>query len=136
MEEIENLTKVGAEVAPGVPVETAEEKEVGNVWNERVASLMERYPVSRNLTTEISEYLSEHKELIEKENCLETALLNVLSSKASAENKSSDVFRALKQSAPKLIEGGSHFVTAPTYKASSIKEANQFAASYLKQKNR
>lgn len=62
-------------------LENGADKERGqqdDKWAVKVRELTEKYPVAKGLGEEIGEYLKGQKELLKEENCLETALLNVL----------------------------------------------------------
>lgn len=53
-------------------------QKVDDKWQEKVFALHNKYPISKELGSEIAEVLSSKKELIKDENCLEKALLIVL----------------------------------------------------------
>lgn len=97
-------------------------------WAVKVRDLEQKFPVSRTLGEEITTYIKENKGLIEREDCLESALLHVLATKFQ-ENGSSPTPR---DKAPRVIQGGSIVVTPPS-KPLTVKEANALATERLKQ---
>lgn len=48
-------------------------------WQKRVESLIEKYPVAQGLAAEIESFIQSNQEIIKNEDCLEYALINVLS---------------------------------------------------------
>ncbi|MBQ8178581.1 MAG: hypothetical protein IJ033_05230 [Clostridia bacterium] len=86
----------------------------------RTQALNQKYPVSITLKGEIEECLSKNKELLNLEDGLEKALLNVLASRA-------DVVL------PKTMVGGSALITSHP-KPTTVKQAGQEALSYLRAK--
>ncbi|MCL2631182.1 MAG: hypothetical protein FWD49_06680 [Firmicutes bacterium] len=116
-------------------------------WETKVKELQEKFPSARGLTSEIQEFLSERKELINDENCLEQALLAVLAGKYQSENSGAS---AVTKSEPKTIAekasevkailarvpehapfGGEIPLTLPL-KPKSIKEAGEIAKNIFK----
>lgn len=53
-------------------------------WEGKVKELTNAFPVASSVSNELKAYITEHKELLEREDCLQVALLNVLASKAQA----------------------------------------------------
>ncbi len=54
-------------------------------WEQRVNELAAKYPIAKTMSTELMEYLGEHKEIMQAENCLETALLHTLARRHMSE---------------------------------------------------
>ncbi|MFI3229044.1 MAG: hypothetical protein R3Y23_02625 [Bacillota bacterium] len=50
-------------------------------WEQRVNELASKYPIAKEMSTELMDYLKEHRDIIKQENCLETALLHTLASR-------------------------------------------------------
>lgn len=130
---------------------TAEEK-----WNNKVGELTAKYPVAKELTAEIAEYIGAKKELLEDENCLEKALLAVLSqrytspkesgAKKPAENtarapaaNASVGERALSYlcdvSMPEILPQGGELPAAPRVRPKSVREAGDMARKLLVNEN-
>lgn len=91
-------------------------------WQKKVKALTEKYPVSAMLGDEITAYVKEHQNLMKEENCLETALLNVLAKRAeSYERKPS----------PKTLSGGSMTIL-PQEKPKTLRDVRSLAIERLK----
>ncbi len=50
-------------------------------WEKRVDELATKYPIAKDMSQELMEYLKDHKDILKQENCLETALLHTLAIK-------------------------------------------------------
>ncbi|MBO7156419.1 MAG: hypothetical protein J6V83_03335 [Clostridia bacterium] len=115
-------------------------------WSNRVKNLNERYPISKELGKEITDYLNERKELLKEDNCLEQALLDVLANRYKPKEDSSyqreDVNPSQSAAAgrnegsaevySKIISGGGHIPVVKTATPHTVGEANKLAAERLK----
>ncbi|MBO5773509.1 MAG: hypothetical protein J6R44_01615, partial [Clostridia bacterium] len=129
-------------------------------WTERVKELHAKYPCSQSLGEEITAYVKENKGLMEKENCLETALLHVLAMKFESqknkgntpkaplenavisvekpqENKGNTPAEILKRHARKrenmpLVLDGGEMTVAPRANVHTVKDASKLATERLK----
>ncbi|HHT83077.1 MAG: hypothetical protein ACOYEC_05980 [Christensenellales bacterium] len=131
-----------------------EEKQLAdNRWETKVNEFMEKYPVAAELTAEIAQEIKD-KDLISSENCLEKALLSVLtarykppSEQAKDEKVKEEVLKddkikdriindylsALNHILPKTLpKGGELPVKAPA-KPANIYEAGKAALDMLKE---
>ena len=135
-------------------------KRENDKWTERVRELHAKYPCSQSLGEEITAYVKENKGLMEKDNCLETALLHVLAMKfestknngntptAPLENPQESVEKPqakkattpaeiLKRHAQKrenmpLVLDGGEMTVAPRAGVRTVKDAGKLATERLK----
>lgn len=114
-------------------------------WEKKVNNLFTKYPIARTLSAEIEEYIKNNDEIIAQDDCLEYALINILSTtfagKAEQEQEKSTVqdqervrkeiiaeyIASLNTQAPKVMPRGGEIPTAPPLKATTIKEAGLLA---------
>ncbi len=138
LRELEKATEKGIK-----PESTKEYK--AEDWEEKVSNLFAKYPIARTLSAEIEEYIKDNNEIIAQDDCLEYALVNVLSTsfadKAEQEREKSitqdqerirkeiiaEYIASLNAQAPKVMPRGGEIPTAPPLKASTIKEAGLLA---------
>ncbi|MBR2480558.1 MAG: hypothetical protein IKB56_04540 [Clostridia bacterium] len=106
------------------------ERRENDKWAEKVKALHQKYPVSKNLGEEITNYIKENKGLMEREDCLESALLQVLAKRYESERMGARVTRKA-DNVPHVISGGAVSVT-PHAKPLTVKEANALATERLK----
>ncbi len=66
---------------------TVNKHSVVEKWEQRVDELAKKYPIAKTMSDELMGYLKEHKELMQAENCLETALLHTLANKHMSGSK-------------------------------------------------
>ncbi len=122
-------------------------QEKGDKWSKRVKDLNERYPVSKGLGKEITEYLNERKELLKEDNCLEKALLDVLANRFNQVSTSSNTLQVEnnpsqsagaeanegnKEVYSKLLSGGGHIPVVKIASPKTVGEANKLATERLK----
>ncbi|MDD3947742.1 MAG: hypothetical protein PHI19_07890 [Clostridia bacterium] len=131
-------------------------REAEEKWNKKVGELTEKYPVAKQFTAEIGEVIAEKKELLEDENCLEKALLAVLSTRYQApapiktdtekdKPKPHTVISTVREKAeaelknnsqtvsvPKVFPPGGELPAAPRVHASTVREAGDLARKLLK----
>jgi hypothetical protein len=127
-------------------------------WSKKVGELTEKYPVAKEMTAEIGEYIANNKDLLENEDCLEKALLAVLAARYSimakgnrtnnaAEEKHSppqDAKLSLKQKAeavfksdavplpvPEILPQGGELPAAPRVRPKDLREAGEMARKLL-----
>lgn len=109
-----------------------QEQSENDKWATKVKELHQKYPVSLSLGEEITNYIKENKGLIEKDNCLESALLHVLATKYERKDDRATRHPIGADNIPPVISGGAVSV-APHVKPSTVKEANALASERLKQ---
>lgn len=122
-------------------------------WESKVNSLLAKYPVANNYTDELAKEIADNKSLLNDENCLENALIGVLSKKVvSKKDMASDsevVSMVLEGNRDKIIgdylntirsnpvpktfpkTGGAIPVTAS--KPITLTEAGKLAQKYLEE---
>ena len=106
------------------------EKSEKEIWSERVSAFQKKYPVSLSLGEEIANTFKENKGLIASDNCLESALLQVLARKYEGERSRGDT-RKVTDNIPFLKEGGAVSV-ATARPPQTVQEANALATERLK----
>ncbi len=118
-------------------------------WEEKVGNLFARYPFARTLSAEIEEYIKQNNNIIAENDCLEYALINVLSNaladKAEAEKQKDseeqkellrqqiigEYLSSLNKQAPKIMPRGGLIPATAPLKPASIAEAGQLAKKIL-----
>ena len=85
--------------------ELATQKE-NDKWTEKVKELHAKYPCSQSMGEEITAYLKKNKGLMQKDNCLETALLHVLAERFESKKSLGNT--------PKSTTNLSNIVETPT----------------------
>lgn len=114
-------------------------------WQEKVVALHDKYPISKELGSEIADVLSKKKELIKDENCLEKALLIVLAddkysiskgkeqqSEVSEESKKqiiAEYLASLTLNTPEVALAGGEIPVILPKTPSTVKEAGALAKS-------
>jgi len=143
LRELEKAAEEGAKLEG-----QTEGKVVG--WEEKVSNLFAKYPVARTFSAEIEEYIKQNNDIIAQDDCLEYALINVLSktlaNKAEHKDKEQDsnenqellreqiiaeYISSLNKQAPKVMPRGGEIPTAPPLKPSTIAEAGLLAKKIL-----
>lgn len=132
---------------------------VEDKWSKKVGELTEKYPVAKDLTAEIGEYIAGKRELIDDENCLEKALLAVLAGRytdpekgtragaeaaearyprtdanASARQKAEALLRAeaVAPPVPEVLPQGGELPAAPRVRPKDLREAGELARKLFK----
>lgn len=129
-----------------------ESTQAASEWESRVGKLIERYPIAAQLSEEIGAEI-EDKKMIKDENCLEKALLNVLSKKYKTPTEQAQdetvIGEVLKNGAvreriideyrekvtttlPKTMPKGGELHVVPPVRPSNIFEAGKAALEILK----
>lgn len=134
--------------------ELENKKNQKNQWQNKVQSFMEKYPIAAEFTEQIGEEIAQ-KDLIKEEDCLEKALLSVLTKnykppkeqakdqKVIEELLRDDSFKEKiiqeyrqkisNNPLPKTLPGGGKIPVATPCRPTTIKEAGQVALELLKQ---
>ncbi len=136
-------------------------KKENDKWTEKVKELHAKYPCSQSMGEEITAYLKKNKGLMQKDNCLETALLHVLAerfeSKKSLGNtpKSTTNLSNIVETPTKNVEtptknvetptknvekrdnmplalDGGEMMVAPRIRVNTVKDAGKLATERLK----
>lgn len=132
----------------------AKKPEEKDKWENKVKQLIERYPIAKDLAENIEDFLKQNENLIKLDDCLEIALINVLSngyvSKGEQEKKEialkeelllngkfkhqviADYINSLQNSAPKVMPKGGEIPLVAPQKPLSIKEAGAYAEKLFK----
>lgn len=124
------------------------EKKENDRWTEKVKELHAKYPCSQSLGEEITAYIKENKGLMERENCLENALLHVLSEKFEANSTAWNTPKDATQKTSKNVENvreyvekrenmpvvldGGEMTVAPRGRILTVKDAGKLATERLK----
>lgn len=106
---------------------TKREKE--EKWEKKVKKFTEEYPVAKDLSAEIGGYLEQKKELLEDENCLEKALLAVLTKKDIKKPEPPEA-SILKAALPEAPTGGEIPAALPK-RPKTIAEAGELAVKFF-----